>query len=144
MRLLGQYQTFLFFLQKDFTRTKSTKTDISEQKQKRQRFKCAYKTSKGRKVACSPICVFMLFMCFLCFLCFLCMWNLFVKKKNKKVWNCLNDLIYITTQTFFFLGFIKSTDHRPDQPTTKHLPSDPPTTNPMTDWTNNYIWKTWQ
>ena len=32
----------------------------------------------------------------ICFLCLLRVWNLFVK--NKKVWNCPNDLIYITTE----------------------------------------------
>ena len=65
MRLLGQFQAFLFFifLQKDFTRTKSTITHISKQRQKRQHF-YALKTSKEKKVACSPICVFVLFMLF--------------------------------------------------------------------------------
>ena len=41
----------LFFKRKDFTRTKSTKTHISEQKQKRKHFYVLKKTSKGKKVA---------------------------------------------------------------------------------------------
>ena len=49
MRSLGQFQTFLFFLQKDFTTTKSTKTHISEQKQKRQRFHALKKHLRGKK-----------------------------------------------------------------------------------------------
>ena len=121
MRLLGQYQTFLFFLQKDFTRTKSTKTDISEQKQKRQRFKCAYKTSKGRKVACSLICVFMLFMCFLCFL---CVWNLFVKKKKKRF-----EIALMTSFTLLLKLFFSwvSLNRRTTDPTNR-----PPSTYPAT------------
>ena len=62
---------FYFLNKKSFTHTKSSKTHISdEQKQKRLRFYALKKTSKGKKVAYSLICVFMLFMCFLCFLCF--------------------------------------------------------------------------
>ena len=49
MRSLGQFQTFLFFLQKDFTITKSTKTHISKQKQKRQRFYALKKHLRGKK-----------------------------------------------------------------------------------------------
>ena len=69
----------LFFKRKDFTLTKSTKTHISEQRQKRQL------RSKGKKVAYSIICVFMLFMCFLCFLCFLCF---FVYETKKTAFLC--------------------------------------------------------
>ena len=57
----------LFFLRKDFTRTKSIKTHISEQKQKKQRFYALKKPSKGKIVAYSLICVFMLFCAFCAF-----------------------------------------------------------------------------
>ena len=44
---------------------------------------------------------FLYFLCFLCFLCFFVRVRSFCKKKkiknNEKVWNCPNDLIYITT-----------------------------------------------
>ena len=40
----------LSFKRKDFTRTKSTKTQISEQKQKRQRFYALEKHLRGRKL----------------------------------------------------------------------------------------------
>ena len=68
----------LFLLRKDFTCTKSTKTHISEQKQKRQHFYALKKHLRGRK---SLIRLFA-FLCFLCafyaFCAFLC-----VKQKRQ-------------------------------------------------------------
>ena len=65
----------LLFKRKDFTRTKSTKTHISEQKQKRQRFYALIKHLRGRK---SLIRLFA-FLCHLCAFCaFLC-----VKQKRQ-------------------------------------------------------------
>ena len=49
MRLLGQFQTFLFFLQKDFTRTKSTKRIQANKNKKKQRFNAIKKHLRGRK-----------------------------------------------------------------------------------------------
>ena len=79
---------FIFFTRKFYTHKKH-KMLSSEQKQKRQHFHTHKIHLRRRK---SIVRLF----AFLCFLCFLCVWNLFVKKK-KKVWNCPNDLIYITT-----------------------------------------------
>ena len=60
---------FYLFLREDFTCTKSIKTHISEQKQKRQHFNAFKKHLRGKK---SFICLFA-FLCFLCFFCaFLC------------------------------------------------------------------------
>ena len=76
-----------FFLRKDFTRTKQHKNAHKRTKIKKAECLCAYKTSKGKKVFYSLICVFVLFMllCFclvesLCFLCFFlaCVFVLFV------------------------------------------------------------------
>ena len=59
----------LFFKRKDFTRTKSTKTHISKQKQKRQRFFAVQKHLRGRKLL-SRLFVFLCFLCAFCaFLC---------------------------------------------------------------------------
>ena len=80
----------LFFLRKDFTRTKSTKTHISKQKQKKQRFYALKKYLKGKKLL---IRLFG-FLCFLCAFCASCASKIFLQKKKK---NCPNDLIYITT-----------------------------------------------
>ena len=58
---------FFFFLREDFTCTKSIKTHISEQKQKRQHFNALKKHLRRKKVIYSLyslICVFMLFMLF--------------------------------------------------------------------------------
>ena len=72
----------LFFKRKDFTRTKSTKTHISEQKQKRQRFYALKKHLRGRK---SLIRLFA-FLCFLCAFCaFLC-----VKQKRQQFYSHKN------------------------------------------------------
>ena len=43
-------------------------------------------------------------------------------------------------QTCFFLGFIKYTDHRPNE----HRPLAHWPTEPTTSWINNHTWKTWQ
>ena len=69
----------------------STKTHISKQKQKRH---CFYAHKKHLRRKKSLIRIFS-------FLCFLCVQNLFVKKK--KVQNCPNDLIYITTHPVLLL-----------------------------------------
>ena len=70
MRSLGQFQPFLFiyffFLRKDFTHKKkhkkAQKTQVSEQKQKRQRFYALKKYLRRRKS-------FIRLFAFLCFLC---------------------------------------------------------------------------
>ena len=67
----------LFFKRKDFTRTESTKTHISEQKQKRQRFYALKKHLRGRK---SLIRLF----AFLCFLCAFCAFCAFLCVKQKR------------------------------------------------------------
>ena len=65
----------LFLLRKYFTRTKSTKTHISKQKQKKQHFYALKKNLRRKK---SPIRLFA-FLCFLCaFYAFLC-----VKQKRQ-------------------------------------------------------------
>ena len=59
----------LFFKRKDFTRTKSTKTYISEQKQKRQRFYELKKHLRG-KMSLIHLFAFLWFLCAFCaFLC---------------------------------------------------------------------------
>ena len=59
----------LSFKRKDFTRTKSTKTQTSEQKQKRQRFYALKKHLRGTKLLIRSFA----FLCFLCAFCaFLC------------------------------------------------------------------------
>ena len=67
----------LFFKRKDFTRTKSTKTHISEQKQKRQHFYALKKHLRGRK---SLIRLF----AFLCFLCVFCAFCAFLCVKQRR------------------------------------------------------------
>ena len=67
----------LFFKQKDFTRTKSTKAHISEQKQKRQHFYVLKKHLRGKKL---PIRLFT-FLCFLCPFYAFCAF-LYVKQKR--------------------------------------------------------------
>ena len=67
----------LFFKGKDFTRTKSTKTHISEQKQKRQRFYALKKHLRG------GMSLFRLF-AFLCFLCAFCACCAFLCVKQRR------------------------------------------------------------
>ena len=71
--IIKAISNFFIFLQEDFTRTKSTKR-IQANKNK---------TSTGRKVACSLVCVsvlFVLFMLFVLFVLFVC-GNFSCKKK---------------------------------------------------------------
>ena len=124
MRSLGQFQTFWFFLRKNLRRTKKHKTHISKQKQKRLRF-YVFKKYLREKESLIRLFVFLYFLCFLCFclvaslwflwflyilcfLCFLCFLWFFVRvslfcKKKKRIWNCPNDLIYITTEFILLL-----------------------------------------
>ena len=88
---------FILFLWKDFECTKmqikqksTKKTKISKQKITQGSNFLRTKTFKKVKIVC-----------FL-FWCFLRVQNLFVKKKNKLAWNCLDSLIYYTTILVFY------------------------------------------
>ena len=70
-----------FFLQKDFTRTKSTKTHTSKQKQKRQHF-YAHKKHLTWGKSLARLSASLWFLCFLCFLCF------FVCETKKTAFSC--------------------------------------------------------
>ena len=98
MRLLGQFQTSLFSLRKDFEHTKMqipqnkpTKTKISEQKITKLKFFCVHKTSKRTAELW----------------CFLYAQNLFVKKINSFEIDLITSfailLIQKLTSYFFWL-----------------------------------------
>ena len=65
----------LFFKRKDFTQTKSTKTHISEQKNKGSVLNALKKHLRGRKSLIRLL-------AFLCFLCVCCAFVLFIRIKN--------------------------------------------------------------
>ena len=56
----------IFYMHKKHKKHKKHKTHIKRAKTKKVAFLCAEKISKGKKVAYSLICTFVLFMCFLC------------------------------------------------------------------------------
>ena len=97
MRLSGQFQaSLIFFLRKDFERTKTqinqiqpTKTKKSERKTTKKKVFARTKTSKKVEIICFG------------FWCFLYTQNLFVRINNKQInkvaRSCPDRLIYYTT-----------------------------------------------
>ena len=78
---------FFFFLQKDFMRTKSTKTNHPLRR---------FYTHQGPLPLLLFVCLFFVLLVNVCLWVFLYSRNLFVKKiknKNKQTWNCLDSLI---------------------------------------------------
>ena len=87
----GDFSLFFYFLFSvfyflSFTRTKSTKTPITESVTfcPLDVFKCIFYFIFACSVLYFWLVAFLRFLCFLYFLCFWCVQNLFVKKKNKK------------------------------------------------------------
>ena len=90
MRLLRQFQAFFFFFYKkilciqkcESNQNQPTKQKQAQTKELRQQFFARTKTSKRVKVICFGFWYF-----------FAC--KIFLLKKNKQVWNCLDGLILL-------------------------------------------------
>ena len=95
----------LFFKQKDFTRTKITKTHVSEQKRKRQRFYALKKHLRGRKLLIHLF-PFLCFWCAFCAFCVFFVWNkrdsifMHIKTSKKKKIACLMFYAFCAFYTF--------------------------------------------